>query len=149
MEMKRRFWGSALLCGSMLLFLLLARSADAGAQGASRGRSGATASAAVIAEGRALFEDPKQMCTTCHRKDLGGVVGPNLTDDLWLNGCTSADLAKNIRLGFPLKGMPPYGGGPALSDPQLRALASYILSTRGSKPVKPKPQDPTRDKPCR
>src|SRR5437868_4286573 len=33
-----------------------------------------------LAKGRAIFESTRSGCFTCHRPDLGGMVGPNLTD---------------------------------------------------------------------
>lgn len=102
-----------------------------------------------IAEGKAIFESQTHPCAACHRPDLGGLVGPNLTDDRWLHGCAIADVMQSIRTGYPLQGMVPYGGGPALSDEKLYELGSYILSKRGSQPAAPKPADPTRDQACR
>jgi cytochrome c oxidase cbb3-type subunit 3 len=102
----------------------------------------------TLAQGRVLFEGTDGACFSCHRQDLGGLVGPNLTDDLWLHGCGVGDLVANIKSGFPQKGMLPYGVGKPMSDDQLLGLASYILSKRGSSPANPKPIDPERDKAC-
>ena len=44
--------------------------------------------------------------------------------------------------------MLPYGSNSALDDEQLRQVASFILSRRGSTPANPKPPDPERDKAC-
>jgi cytochrome c oxidase cbb3-type subunit III len=102
-----------------------------------------------LAKGRALFEGPANACFSCHRQDLGGLVGPNLTDDNWLHGCSVADLMTDIKTGFPLKGMLPYGVGKPLTDEQVLQVASYILSKRGSAPPAPKPAEPERDRTCR
>lgn len=102
-----------------------------------------------LAAGKAIFESPASMCTTCHRPDLGGLVGPNLTDADWLHGCGATDIVKSIRTGYPDKGMVPFGGGKKLSDAELLQLASYILSKRGSNPAAPKAKDPVRDKACK
>ncbi len=102
-----------------------------------------------LAKGRAIFEGPDNACFSCHRADLGGLVGPNLTDDSWLHGCAVADLVTDIKIGFPLKGMLPYGVGKPLTEAQLLQVASYVLSKRGSAPVSPKPAEPERDKACR
>jgi cytochrome c oxidase cbb3-type subunit III len=102
-----------------------------------------------LAKGRALFDGPDSACFSCHRTDLGGLVGPNLTDDDWLHGCSAADLVANIKTGYPLKGMLPYGVGKPLTDEQVLQVASYVLSKRGSAPASPKPPEPDRDKPCR
>jgi cytochrome c oxidase cbb3-type subunit 3 len=102
----------------------------------------------ALAEGRAIYESQTHPCAACHRPDLGGLVGPNLTDDQWLHGCTIGQIVESIRTGFPMQGMVPFGGGPALSDEKLLELGSYILSKRGSQPPAPKPPDVARDRPC-
>jgi cytochrome c oxidase cbb3-type subunit 3 len=104
--------------------------------------------AASLEKGRAIFESPASLCFSCHRPDLGGLVGPNLTDEPWLHGCSVEEVAASIRNGYPQRGMLPFGGGAPLDDAQLQQLASYVLSRRGSSPVNPKPADPERDKPC-
>jgi cytochrome c oxidase cbb3-type subunit 3 len=101
-----------------------------------------------LAKGRAIFESQQSLCASCHRPDLGGLVGPNLTDDTWLHGCTPGELVQNVRTGFPPRGMLPYGGGPKLGDDELLQVASYVLSRRGSKPPNPKSPDPARDRAC-
>ena len=101
-----------------------------------------------LAKGKAIFEGPDHVCFSCHRADLGGLVGPNLTDDYWLHGCSIGEVMTSIRTGYPLKGMLPYGIGKPLSDEQLQQLASYVLSKRGSAPPAPKPIEPDRDEAC-
>jgi cytochrome c oxidase cbb3-type subunit III len=101
-----------------------------------------------LEKGRAIFESPSSLCSSCHRPDLGGLVGPNLTDEGWLHGCRLDDVMTSIRTGYPTRGMLPFGGGTPLSDEQLRQLASYVLSKRGALPAAPKPADPERDKAC-
>jgi cytochrome c oxidase cbb3-type subunit 3 len=102
----------------------------------------------TIAKGKAIFEGPDNTCFACHRQDLGGLVGPNLTDKYWLHGCTPADLAHDIRTGFPQKGMLPFGTGKTLDDDQLMQVVSYVLSKQGSRPPNPKAIDPERDEAC-
>jgi len=101
-----------------------------------------------IAKGQAIFTSTTSLCSSCHRPDLGGLVGPNLTDDQWLHGCSIGEVMQSIRTGYPLQGMVPFGGGPALSDEQLLELGSYVLSKRGSNPAALKAADPGRDKSC-
>ncbi len=98
--------------------------------------------------GRAIFEGPDNTCFACHRPDLGGLVGPNLTDQYWLHGCTAADLMRDVKGGFPQKGMLPFGTGKVLTDDQVLQVVSYVLSKRGSNPPNPKPIDPERDAVC-
>ncbi|MEO5819199.1 MAG: cbb3-type cytochrome c oxidase N-terminal domain-containing protein [Vicinamibacteraceae bacterium] len=101
-----------------------------------------------LAKGKAIFESPTSLCFSCHRADLGGLVGPDLTDGRWLHGCSAAELVTSIRTGYPPRGMLPYGSGAKLTDEQLRQVASYVLSRHGSTPPNPKPADPARDKAC-
>src|SRR5690606_40516369 len=102
-----------------------------------------------LAKGEALFNGDRQLCSTCHRTDLGGLIGPNLTDEMWLHGCSVQEVALNVKTGFPLKGMLPSGSGQALTDDELLQVVSFVLSKRGSNPTAPKAVDPTRDKECR
>jgi cytochrome c oxidase cbb3-type subunit 3 len=104
---------------------------------------------ASLEKGRAIFEGADNTCFSCHRKDLGGLVGPNLTDNLWLHGCSIQDVVNGITTGYPLKGMLPFGVGKPLTDEQVLQVASYVLSKRGSSPAAPRPPDAERDKECK
>ena len=108
----------------------------------------AATDAETLEKGEAIFNSQTSLCASCHRPDLGGLVGPDLTDDLWLHGCSIAEVVASIRTGYPTRGMLPYGSNSALDDEQLRQVASFILSRRGSTPANPKPPDPERDKAC-
>ena len=100
-------------------------------------------------KGRAIFEGPVNTCFACHRNDLGGLVGPNLTDDKWLHGCSIQDVVNSITTGYPEKGMLAFGTGKPLTDEQVLQVASYVLSKHGSVPPAAKPPDEDRDKPCK
>jgi cytochrome c oxidase cbb3-type subunit 3 len=102
-----------------------------------------------LEKGRAIFEGPDNVCSACHRPDLGGLVGPNLTDDYWLHGCGVTEIVTSIKTGYPMKGMLPFGSDKPLTDEQLLQVASYVVSKRGSSPASPKPIDPERDVTCR
>lgn len=104
--------------------------------------------AANLAAGQAIFEGPRNLCHTCHRKDLGGLVGPNLTDALWRYGCSVDAVVQNVTTGFPPKGMLPFGSTQRLTDKELLQVVSYVMSRQGSNPANPKPVDPALDKPC-
>ena len=102
-----------------------------------------------LAKGKAIFESQTNPCAACHRPDLGGLVGPDLTDDFWLHGCTPRPSSRPSGPATRRKGMLPYGGGPALTDDQMLQLASYILSKQRSKPAGAKAKDPERDVECK
>lgn len=104
---------------------------------------------ASLAAGKAIFEGPDNVCYSCHRADLGGMIGPNLTDDRWLHGCGIDHVVQSIKTGYPLKGMMPFGTGKALTDQQVLQVASYVMSKHGSNPPNPKPTEPDRDADCK
>ena len=105
--------------------------------------------AASLEKGRAIFDGASNTCFACHRNDLGGLVGPNLTDDLWLHGCSIQDVVNSITTGYPLKGMVAFGTGKPLTDEEVLQVASYVLSKRGSSPPSPKPPDAERETACK
>lgn len=98
-----------------------------------------------IAKGKELYFG---ICHACHGQNAEGLVGPNLTDDMWIYGCDAPALMVAIKKGFPQKAMPAYGGGKALNDEELLQLSSYIFSLRGSNPENAKPADMSREKEC-
>jgi cytochrome c oxidase cbb3-type subunit 3 len=100
-----------------------------------------------LKKGQEIYEGAN-LCHACHRKDLGGMVGPNLTDDLWIHGCSPTDMVKNVANGFPPLGMLPYGSGAKLSDEQLLQVVSYVLSKQGTRPAEPRAANPDREKTC-
>jgi cytochrome c oxidase cbb3-type subunit 3 len=102
--------------------------------------------AASLAAGEKLYV--AQTCSACHNANLGGLVGPNLTDDYWIHGCDYATVMNNVKKGFQQKGMMPYGNGKPLQDNELQQLVSYIFSKRGSNPPGAKAIDPEREKKC-
>jgi len=116
--------------------------------GGAASAAAALTDASSLEKGRAIFESTGSLCSSCHRPDLGGLVGPNLTDEGWLHGCGLNDVMTSVRTGYPTRGMLPFGGGTPLSEEQLRQLASYVLSKRGALPAAPKPADPEREKAC-
>ena len=75
-------------------------------------------------------------CSACHLKDGGGNVGPNLTDKYWLHGGSLKDVFKTIKYGWPDKGMKSWKDD--YSPKQIAALASYVKTLGGTKPLTPK-----------
>lgn len=78
-------------------------------------------------------------CATCHRKDLGGESGPNLTDAYWLHGGTVKDIYHTITNGVPGKTMISWKEN--IPSQERLAIASFILSKQGSNPVNPRPSE--------
>lgn len=100
-----------------------------------------------IEEGREIYMSNGNLCFTCHGANGEGMVGPNLTDDLWIHGCAPEDLANSIIKGYPDRGMIAYGSGSRLSDEKVQSLISYIASIQGTEPANAKAPDP-RAEPC-
>ncbi len=101
-----------------------------------------------IQAGKELFMSSGQLCFTCHGNNGEGMVGPNLTDNLWLHGCKPEDIATNIINGFPDKGMLAYGSGTKISNEKVQQLVSYIASLQGTEPANAKEPDMNRAEPC-
>jgi cytochrome c oxidase cbb3-type subunit 3 len=87
----------------------------------------------VIATGKNLFETN---CAACHAKDGGGGVGPNLTDAFWLHQGDIKSIFKSIKYGWKEKGMKSWKED--FSAKQIAALASYVCTLKGTKPLAPK-----------
>jgi cytochrome c oxidase cbb3-type subunit 3 len=91
--------------------------------------------AASLNKGKELFTS--KTCTACHLADLGGSIGPNLTDDHWVLGGGMKDIFNTIsKGGRPGKGMIAWEGTLSVEERQL--LASYIISMQGTTPANPK-----------
>ena len=77
-------------------------------------------------------------CQACHAADLGGGVGPNLTDDYWLHGGSISDVFRTLKYGVTEKGMISWQD--KMSPLQMQQLSSYVLSMVGTSPANPKEQ---------
>jgi cytochrome c oxidase cbb3-type subunit 3 len=72
-------------------------------------------------------------CTPCHgMAGEGNSIGPNLTDEYWLNGGGIKNVFKTIKYGVPEKGMISWKSQLRASD--MHRVASYILSLQGTNP---------------
>jgi cytochrome c oxidase cbb3-type subunit 3 len=84
--------------------------------------------------GKAIFTTN---CVACHRADAGGQIGPNLTDDNWILGGGIKNLFHTITNGGrDGKGMIAWKA--TLKPKEIQAVASYIISLKGSNPKDPK-----------
>ncbi len=91
------------------------------------------ADAAGIAEGGKLF---KQSCVACHGQNGEGGIGPNLTDDYWIHGGSMNNIYHTIKVGYPDKGMQSWES--MMSPVQMKDLASYVKSLKGTNPANAK-----------
>ncbi|MCA4899216.1 MAG: cbb3-type cytochrome c oxidase N-terminal domain-containing protein [Bacteroidota bacterium] len=89
----------------------------------------ATTDALALAEGKQIFLNT---CASCHRKDGGGDIGPNLTDDYWKHGGGIKDIFKTVRHGVQGTNMIAWEG--VISPEKMKNVSSYVLSLRGTNP---------------
>ncbi len=90
----------------------------------------------MAALGKTLYSE--KGCIACHgTKGEGNAIGPNLTDNYWINGCSTEDIVKVISEGKPAKGMTPYKT--MMTKNQIKNLTTYISeSLVGSNPTNTK-----------
>lgn len=87
--------------------------------------------AADIEEGKQIFNEMN--CFACHGMNgEGNPVGPNLTDDFWIHGCSFQNVFNIIKNGNPGKGMTAFKS--QLSDERIQKVASYVMTLRGTNP---------------
>jgi len=93
--------------------------------------------AASLAKGKEIFTNA---CAACHKADGGGIVGPNLTDEYWINGGGIKNVFKLIAEGS--KNNPTMvGWAKTLGTKEVQNVASYVLSLQGTKPAGAKPAE--------
>ena len=91
------------------------------------------ATQAMVDKGNEIFHKAG-LCYACHGQDAKGLVGPNLTDDVWIHNKGSyPELIAQITKGVPKEesksGVPmPAKGGSTISDDDVKAVAAYVWS---------------------
>ncbi len=71
-------------------------------------------------------------CIPCHGVNGEGIVGPNLTDNYWINGGGIKNVFNTISEGVPAKGMITWKM--QLNPKQIQLVSSYVLSLGGTNP---------------
>ena len=90
-----------------------------------------------LAKGKAIFTNT---CAACHKADGGGQIGPNLTDEFWINGGGIKNVFKLISEGS--KNNPTMVAWKNNIKPSdIQKIASYVLSLQGTKPAGAKPAE--------
>jgi len=89
--------------------------------------------AASLEAGKVIYD---KNCMVCHLAQGQGLVGPNLTDDYWIHGCSIQDIYNLIVVGVVEKGMISWKD--QLSPQQILEVSSYIISLHGTNPPNPK-----------
>lgn len=89
---------------------------------------------ATLKRGKAVFN---LNCASCHAKDGGGGIGPNLTDEYWILGGGIKEVFTTISNGGRSgKGMVAWKK--TLKSTDIEKVANYVLSLQGTKPASPK-----------
>jgi len=94
---------------------------------------------ASLAGGKVVFD---KHCVVCHLSKGEGLVGPNLTDEYWINGGSFKDIFQTIKVGVPAKGMISWKD--QLNTTEMQQVASFIMALQGTNP--PNPKDPQGEK---
>ncbi|WP_185850004.1 cbb3-type cytochrome c oxidase N-terminal domain-containing protein [Blattabacterium cuenoti] len=94
-----------------------------------------------VDSGKTLFEEN---CATCHQSDGSGNIGPNLTDDYWIN-IMDKNLFKNIFsiIWYGSKNNPTmraFGQSGEIKGNDIQKISSYVyfINTQLKKPIKNK-----------
>lgn len=82
---------------------------------------------AKLAEGREIFV---KHCVACHLDGGQGLVGPNLTDGVWIHGCQPMDMLKIVNEGVAAKGMPAWLN--QLGPSRTQTVVSYVHTLRNT-----------------
>lgn len=91
------------------------------------------ATQAQVDKGNEIFHK-QGLCYACHGQDAKGLVGPNLTDDVWLHSKGSfaelvAQITKGVSKEESKSGVPmPAKGGSSITDDDVKAVAAYVWS---------------------
>lgn len=87
-----------------------------------------------LAAGKIIFQGN---CVACHKASGGGGIGPNLTDDYWIQGGGIKNIFRTISEGGRSgKGMISWKS--ELRPAEIAQVASYILMLHGTNPEEPK-----------
>lgn len=85
----------------------------------------------MVDKGNEIFHK-SGLCYACHGSEGKGLVGPNLTDDVWLHSKGSyeeivAQVLKGVSKEESKSGivMPPKGGS-AITDEDVKTVAAYV-----------------------
>jgi cbb3-type cytochrome c oxidase subunit III len=87
----------------------------------------------MIDKGKEIFHK-QGLCYACHGQDGKGLVGPNLTDDVWIHSKGTyeelvAQITKGVTKEESKSGVPmPAKGGSSISDEEVKAVAAYVWS---------------------
>ncbi len=82
---------------------------------------------AKVEEGHQTF---MKFCVACHLDKGQGLVGPNLTDGVWIHGCEPLNLYNTVTEGVAAKGMPAWGN--QLGPGGVQTVVAYVMTLRNT-----------------
>ncbi len=81
-------------------------------------------------------------CLACHGPELGGLIGPNLTDKAWIHGKgTRLDIMNTVAQGVLDKGMPAWAE--MISQEELVNVVAFVYSKKNTNVAGGKPPQGT------
>ncbi len=86
--------------------------------------------------GQAIFA---ANCVACHNRDGSGLIGPNLTDDYYLNVKTVADIPDVVTKGRNNGAMPTWAN--RLNPNEIVQVSAYVASLRGQNKPSVRPHE--------
>ena len=92
----------------------------------------------ALARGATVY---KMNCAVCHGNAGEGLIGPNLTDDAWLNGDGTVASIHEVIANGTSKGMPPWGK--VLGRDDQIAVTGFVTKMQGMNPPNAKPAEGT------
>ena len=93
----------------------------------------AVTDAIALADGKSTYTS---ICSSCHRLDGGGDIGPNLTDAYWKHGGDIKSIFKVVKNGVSGTNMVAWGS--SMSPEKIRNVSSYVLTLGGTSPANAK-----------
>ena len=98
----------------------------------------ATTESVALADGKETFSS---ICSSCHKADGGGDIGPNLTDKFWKHGGDIRSIFKVVTHG--VQGTNMVAWGTSMSPEKIRNVSSYVLTLQGTNPPNAKKPEGT------
>ncbi len=81
----------------------------------------------TVNAGRVVF---MQNCVACHLPSGGGSIGPNLTDNAWINGGRATQIFRTVSEGIAARGMPAWGA--QLGEEKTQQVTAFVLTLRNT-----------------
>lgn len=84
-------------------------------------------------------------CAPCHGANMGGGIGPNLLDDVWIHGGRPEEILHTITVGVTAKGM--LAWEPVIGPERVRQVAAYVVTQNAQALGRPLPGEDEEPQP--